>query len=357
MEEVLRTALSLRKGPVYNFILIRRWEARPNMISWEPFVELVRRQQRILLTTHIRPDADGLGSMRGLAEVLEQQGKQVRMVVASVFPNRYDFLNADGRIERFQLPGTQWADADAIFVLDTGTWNQLGDFGSFLAKQDRPKVVIDHHPSQDDLKALRLVDVTAEATGRLTFEAIQALGGRLTPTVADALFAAVAMDTGWFRHSNATTATFTLAAELVKAGARPEALYELLFERNTLGRLKLMGLALSRLTVEADGRIAHTEILRSDYAATGALPQDTEDLVNFTRSVAGVEVGLFFMEQPRGGVKVSFRSRARVDVRRVAEQFGGGGHRLASGAVVEASLEEARNRVLSAVRAALTADT
>src|SRR5262249_55222767 len=162
---------------------------------------------------------------------------------------------------------------------------------------------------------------------------------KLTEHSASALFTALAMDTGWFRFSNATPATYTLAAELVKAGARPQNLYELLFEQDTLGRMKLMGLALDRLQVACDGRVAYTEIRRSDYAATGAVPADTEDLVNFTRCVAGVEVGLFFMEQPRGGTKISFRARARIDVGRLAEQFGGGGHRLASGAILEMPLE------------------
>ena len=156
---------------------------------------------------------------------------------------------------------------------------------------------------------------------------------------------------GW----DTTPATFRLAAELEQAGAQPEVLYDLLFEQNSLGRLKLMGLILGRLEVFEDGKIACSEIHRDDYAATGAQPQDTEDMVNFMRSIAGVEVGLFFMEQPRGGVKVSLRSRSRVDVSRVAEGFGGGGHRLASGATLDATLPEARVRVLQAVRTALAA--
>lgn len=321
-------------------------------VSWEPFVDLVRRHERFLLTTHVRPDGDGLGSIVALAETLEQQGKQVQAVVASILPSRYDFLNVDQRVERFELPGSRWQDAEVIVVMDTGTWNQLGDFGPFMAGLPRPKVVIDHHRTQDDLNALRLVDTSAEATGRLAHEAIAALGGKLSPRAADALFTALAMDTGWFRHSNTTPATFELAAELERAGARPEALYELLFERSTLGRLKLTGLALERLTVECGGRVAYTEVHRTDYAATGALPQDTEDLVNYTRSIAGVDVGLFFVEQPRGGVKVSFRSR-QVDVSKIAEGFGGGGHRLASGATLEDPIDQAKAKVLAAVRAAL----
>lgn len=322
-------------------------------ISWEPFVELIQRHRHILLTTHVRPDGDGLGSMRGLAETLEQRGKQVRMVVASTFPARYQFLNADGKIERFTLPGDAWKVSELVVVMDTGTRNQLGDFAAFMDGLPVDKVVIDHHRTQDDLHALTLVDTAAEATGRLAFEAVRALGGQLTQQSANALFTALAMDTGWFRHSNATPKTFALAAELVQAGAQPDVLYDLLFEQNTLPRFKLMGRVLDRIRMDCDGRVAYTEILVGDYAATGALPQDSEDLVNFTRSVIGVEVGLFFMEQPRGGVKVSFRSRARVDVERVAKQFGGGGHRLASGATLEMPLAAAQERVLAAVRAAV----
>ncbi len=216
-------------------------------------------------------------------------------------------------------------------------------------------MVIDHHLTQDDLGAVRLVDVTAEATGRLVFEATAAFAGPPSPTAAHALFVALAMDTGWFRHNNTSPATFALAARLEEAGARPTEAYEQLFERGTLGRLRLTGLVLQRLTTAHGGRTALTEIHKGDYAATGAVPQDSEDLVNYTRSLDGVEVGLFFMEQPRGGVKVSFRSRSRIDVARIAESFGGGGHRLASGATLPDPLDEARTRVLAAVAAALDA--
>ena len=164
---------------------------------------------------------------------------------------------------------------------------------------------------------------------------------------------AVAMDTGWFRHSNTTAASLQLAAELIESGARPDVLYEQLFEQNSLPRLRLMGLVLERLQVLHDGRVACTEIRRGDYQTTGAVPADSEGLVNYPRSLAGVEVGILFMEQPRGGVKVSFRSRDAVDVACLAERFGGGGHRVASGAVIDAPLKEAKDCVLQAVAQAL----
>ena len=322
-------------------------------IDWKPFVEIVRRRQRFLLTTHVRPDPDGLGSQLGLANVLEGMGKQVRLVIASVWPPRYDFLDPGKRIRRFEPPGEEYRDVDAVVVLDTGTWNQLGDFGSLLKSLNCDKVVIDHHLTHDELGAVRLVDTTSESTGRLVYEAVQALGRPLTPEAANFLFAAVATDTGWFRHQNTSAATFALVEKLVGAVAKPNWLYEQIYERNTLPRLKLMAMVLGRLRVVAEGKVALTEIRATDYAATGAIPSDSEDLVNFPRSIAGVEVGLLLMEQPAGGVKVSFRSRATVDVDAIAKQFGGGGHRLASGATLQTTLADAEARVLAAVQAAL----
>jgi phosphoesterase RecJ-like protein len=292
--------------------------------------------------------------MLALANTLQEQGKSVQMVVASVLPPRYDFLDPNRRVQRFHLPGDEARAAEAIIILDTGTWNQLGDFGSLLRDLPVPRVVIDHHVTQDDLGGVRLVDTSAEATGRLVYEAIQALGLPLSAESAHCLFVALAMDTGWFRHSNTTAMTFDLAARLVAAGARPTPAYDMLFEQNTMGRLRLTGVVLERLQLHHGGKICLTEIHKDDYAATGAVPQDSEDLINYTRSVVGVEVGLLLMEQPRGGIKISLRSR-QLDVAQIARQFGGGGHRLASGAVLETTLADARARVVAAVAAALDA--
>jgi bifunctional oligoribonuclease and PAP phosphatase NrnA len=322
-------------------------------IDWTPLVDLIQRRRRFLLTTHVRPDPDGLGSQLGLADVLGHMGKEVHLVIASNWPPRYDFLDPEKRIRRFTPPADELRQVEAVIVLDTGTWGQLGDFGPFLKSLTCDKVVIDHHVSQDDLGAMRFVDTTSEATGRLVYELIEALRQPLSSKAADFLFAALATDTGWFRHKNTTPATFALAEKLMAAGANPTWLYEQIYERNTVGKLKLMARVLERLRVAADGKVALTYVTRDDYGATGAIPQDTEDLVNYTRSVAGVEVGMFFMEQPAGGVKVSFRSRSTVDVAKIAEQFGGGGHRLASGATLNTSLEEAERRVLAAVQAVL----
>jgi phosphoesterase RecJ-like protein len=321
-------------------------------LDWSPFVEFVRRNDRFLIMTHVRPDGDALGSELALAAALRAAGKSARAVIAGKLPPRYHFLDGEPPIERFHPPGDGFRDAGAVIVVDTGTWNQLGEFGPFLRTLAVPKLVIDHHRTQDDLGAVRLVDTSAEACGRLVREAITALGVPLTASMATALFIALAMDTGWFHHGSTTAATFDLAAELVRAGAQPDPIYELLYERNTLARMRLMGLVLDRLRTVADGRVAVSEVMLPDYEATGAVPGDTEDLVNLTRGLEGVEVGVLLIEQRTGGVKVSFRSRT-ADVSKVAERFGGGGHRLASGATVAGPIEEVRDRVLQAVVMAL----
>src|SRR5215218_2772632 len=226
-------------------------------LDWSPLTAFLAAHDRPLLMTHVRPDADGLGAQLALRDALLRAGKKPRVAIASKLPPRYAFLDPKREvIEDFRGAGENFSDCDCVVVLDTGTYNQLGDFGG-----------------------LRFVDITAESTGRLAYEITRALG--LTPTAeaANHLFMAVATDTGWFRHPNATTATFALAAELVALGANPTGLYELLYEAAPLARLKLTGVAIDRLKTRAGGKVAYTEIMMADYPATGAVPGDTEDLI------------------------------------------------------------------------------
>jgi len=320
-------------------------------LDWSPLVEFFRKYERPLLMTHIRPDADGLGAQLALHDALTAIGKRPRVAIASKLLPRYEFLDPKREVIEDFKPAA-FADRDCVVVLDTGTWNQLGDFGKWLKESPLPRAVVDHHRTQDDLGGLQFVDTSAEAAGRLAHEIIVALGAPISPRAASHLFMAIATDTGWFRHQNATPATFALCGELVAAGANPTVLYEQLYEAASLARFKLTAVALQRLQVRANGKIAYTEIALSDYAATGAVPGDTEDLINYPRGVEGVDLALVFIEQPDGGTKVSFRSRA-ADVSKLAERFGGGGHKLASGARVARPLAEARDEVLKAAEEAL----
>ena len=287
-------------------------------LDWKPFVEALRRHNRFLLTTHVRPDGDGLGSMKALADILGRQGKEVHLVTATSMPDRYRFLDPEGQIVRFSELDDRWANAEVVIVLDTGTWNQLAGVGDVLKAGRAEIAVIDHHRTQDDLGATRFVDVAAAATGEMICDAIAALGVPLSPAMARNLFVALAWDTGWFRHPNATEPIYNQAGRLIAAGANPTVIHEELYERKTLPALKLQGRLLDRIETRAGGRVSFSHVVFADYAETGAIPLDTEDLINFPRSIAGVEVALIFMEQRDGTIKVSFRAR-RADVGQLAE--------------------------------------
>jgi bifunctional oligoribonuclease and PAP phosphatase NrnA len=328
-------------------------------IDWTPLSELISRFDRFLVTTHVRPDGDALGSEVGLTELLRQKGKDVRIVNSSLTPPRYDYLDPDGsRFEHFgsDVQSDELRDRQVLVILDLSSWGQLGDMADFVRQFSGPRLVIDHHVSQDDLGATFLKDTTAEATGTLVLQAARALNATLSAPMAAGLLTAIAMDTGWFRHPTTSPRTLRDVAELVEAGARADEIYKLLFERNTLGRLKMMGETLASLQTDLDGRIAYAAVTREDFERTGAIPPDTEDLVDFTVSLRGVEVGLLFIEQKRSGIKLSVRTRVdSFDCSKLTAQFGGGGHRAAAGATLPDPLSESVSRVLSAVKFALTA--
>ena len=324
-------------------------------IDWRRFVELVHAHHRFILTSHVRPDCDALGSELGMALVLEALGKQVRIVNAQQTPANLRFIDPTDRIQSLEkgLSAAELAAHDCIMVLDTSAWAQLGAMGDLIRASQGTKIVLDHHVSQDDLGAEMFRNVTAEATGRLVVEAARELAVPLTPEIATPLFAALATDTGWYRFASMTGDTFRFGGQLVDAGARPEAIYNAIYEQDTLPRVQLRGRVLGRTQTEMDGRLVFTSVTREDFEATGAAPADTEDVVNMTLVIKGTEAAVICVEQQDGKVKVSFRSRAGLDCSKLAETFGGGGHKAAAGATIAGPLSVAEPRVLDAVRAAL----
>jgi phosphoesterase RecJ-like protein len=265
------------------------------------------------------------------------------------------FIDPEKRIkvigEHIQLADLE--DIEVLMVLDTSAWAQLGPMGDVLRATKAKKIVVDHHVSEDDLDAEPFKNTTAEAAGRLVVEAAEALGVALTPEMAMPIYAAIATDTGWFRFGSVTSETYRIAAKLLEAGASPPAIYRDLYEQDTLGRVKLRGIILSRTETELDGRLAHTYVLKEDFAQAGALPADTEDAINMTLAIAGVQFAVILVEQAAGGFKLSFRSRCDVQCNQIAEQFNGGGHKAAAGAFMEGPFAEAQAKVLDVVRDAM----
>lgn len=322
-------------------------------IDWTPFRELVQQHSTFAITSHVRPDADAIGSEIGLAHILRAQGKSVVIVNASPLTPNLRFLDPDQHVRQlgatFQASGVTAVDVHCI--VDTSSWGQLGEVGSLLKTSPAKRVVIDHHASADDLSALEFKDVSREATGSLIAELAEAMEVSLTPAVASALFAAIATDTGWFRFSATTGETLRTVGRLIDAGASPAAVYRELYEQATIHRVHLAGRVLGRVTVECEGRLAYSYALWSDFQELGAALSDTEDLVNDCLRIAGTQVAFLAVEQPNGQVKFSFRSRSGVNVAAVAEQFQGGGHKQAAGAMLPGPCDAA----VATARAALTA--
>ncbi|MEX2286365.1 MAG: bifunctional oligoribonuclease/PAP phosphatase NrnA [Planctomycetaceae bacterium] len=325
-------------------------------IDWEPLREIFESHERFVLSSHVRPDADAIGSELALAGLLERRGKSVRIVNPSDIPGNLSFLDPARRIMKLGvgISEEEAADTDVHVILDTSAWAQLLGVGKLLKKTKAVKVLIDHHLSSDNIGALEFKDVTAEATGSLVFEMAEALGYEIAPEAVVPLFCAIATDTGWFRFSSTKSRTMRIVGHLIDLGARPNVIYEQLYENYSLPRIHLAGRVLSRATLDSTGKIAYTWVQLSDFVATGATPVDTEDLVNECLRITGTECAFIAIEQPNQRVKISFRSRTDLNVAAVAEKFGGGGHKQAAGAVLPGQLDTATTAVLLELNAALS---
>jgi phosphoesterase RecJ-like protein len=325
-------------------------------INWKQFTQLVRAANDIVLTSHIRPDCDALGSELGMADVLRGLGKRVRIVNGQATPPNLTFIDSQNEILVWgqSVSSEQLRDVDLVIILDTSAWAQLAPLRPFLESTSAKKIILDHHVSQDDLGAIPFKDTSAEATGRLVVEAADQLGVKLTAQAAVPLFAALATDTGWFRFGSTTQETYRLAARLVDAGAVPAQIYADLYENESLGRVRLRGIVLSRVETELDGALVYTHILLDDFEKSGALPSDTEDLINQALEIHGTLFAVIMIEQPTGGFKISFRSRCGLSCNDVAAQFGGGGHQAAAGAYLKGDYSVVSDQVLSHVRQRLS---
>ncbi len=325
------------------------------MIDWNKFADEIKSRQRFVLTTHIRPDGDAIGSTVAFAEILERLGKEVLLCGGFALPNSLRSLDVKGRFKQIGVSATieELNAYDALIVLDTSAWAQLGPMSDAVRAFPGKKMVLDHHVSSDDLGAESFKNTEAEATGRIVVDAADALGVALDLSIAVPAFCAVATDTGWFRFSSATADTYRLVARLIEAGAKPDELYKELYENDTLGRLKLIGRALANATPDLEGRLIYTFLELSDFEAAGALPSESEDIINMLLAVNGTQFAVILVEQKTGGFKISLRSRCDVNCAKLAEVFGGGGHKKAAGLFIADPLPTAMQKILDVVRAAM----
>ena len=321
-------------------------------IDWRQLWEIAAKHQRFILTSHVRPDGDSLGSQLAMAAALEALGKETLLLNQDRVPHSLTFLDPGGKIrvlDELTPAEKDFAEnADCHVILDLSSWSQLGRVADLYREGKREKVIIDHHKSNKDLPGTYFLDPDAEATGRLVFEALEASGVPMTPSTAFALMTAIATDTGWFRFSSVSDRTYEIAAELVRRGVNPAQLYKLIYEQETLGRIRLIGRALANAERFMDGKIFLTSLRNADFEAAGARRSDSEDIVNELLKIKDSEQAIIMVEQESGTFKVSFRSRCAVDCSRLAAQFNGGGHHQAAGASCDLPYEEAKKALVGA---------
>jgi bifunctional oligoribonuclease and PAP phosphatase NrnA len=319
------------------------------MIGLDDVVARVRAGRRFLVTAHANPDGDALGSMLAMLHGLRALGREAVAYDHDPAPRRLAFL--PGADEVITDAARLGAPFDATFVHDCGDVALLGD-GFPPSSVTGPLIVVDHHASVRPFGEVSLRDPTAAAVGVIVARLLAALEVGLSKPIAECLWCSLVSDTGWFRYSATDLETMELATACVRAGAVPWEFARRSEEAAPPARLKLMARVFD--TLEVVGAVALLTVTQATLVATGTTSAEAEGLVGYARALRGVEVGALLYEEA-GGVRVSLRSKGTVDVARVAERFGGGGHRAAAGCFIPGSIAGARERLLAALAAEVPA--
>ena len=309
--------------------------------------------RRVVLTTHVNADGDGVGSEVALWHLLTAQGMRVAIANPTPIPDRFAFLVPE-RADRSDHAVKEIEAADLIIVVDIADLTRLGDLAQAVRKTTVPTVCIDHHVSPGTLPAgPRLVAPEAAATAELVFDLAAALHWEIAPAAARAMYVGILTDTGGFRFSNTSPRALHVASVLLERGVDPESIYEEVYASAPEGRVRLTAEVLQTLVVEPAVGLAWVTVPPDALARLGATADDLDGIVEYPRSIAGVRLALLFRQLANGRIKVSFRSLGNVDSADLAHGFGGGGHVKAAGASVEGSLGEVQQRVLEAARSYL----
>jgi len=317
------------------------------MSEFAGFIDALKDSNTVLISVHKNPDGDALGSQLGLMMGLEKIGKKVFAHNLDPVPDIYRFLPGTDRITTGpSIKGTY----DAFLVLDadphrTGLFN-----GSWPA---RTLINIDHHVTNPREWPLTWLDPDATATGEMIYRLLTGLDIAIDKKIAICLYTAIFTDTGSFRYSNTTPESMRIAATLIDAGADPWMVTENVYESYDFKRINLLGKVLSGIERSQDGKIAWVLVTDDLYRQTGTSAEDTDNFVNFVRSVKGVEVAVLFRQTGLDQYKISLRAKGRVDLSGVATSLGGGGHKNAAGGVLDGGFEAVRDKVLKTIAQAL----
>lgn len=306
----------------------------------------LRSRRRILVTAHLRPDADAYGSMIAAALWLRDEGHEVTAWNEDGMLSKFGFLPSS---ELVTTPSSSHGAFDAVLALDTSVKNRLGAVLPVVTG-DPLWICIDHHRSNEGYGDLNLIDASRPATGQILAEGFFAEGITVTPEMATNLFAAISTDTGSFQYEGTGAETYEVGAKLIRLGVNVASLSRSLYESQPRRRLELLKHALMKAKFTCDDRVASFSLSLEDVGRLGVLPEDNEGIIDNLRSVEGVKAAAFFEELPDGKVRLSLRSKdSSFDACALCARFGGGGHLMASGARIKGSLAEVEARVIETI--------
>lgn len=301
----------------------------------------------LILVGHAIPDGDCIGSMLGLACALRSLDKSVQLILENPVPVIYHYLPG---WEDIKLPQASALSGYVAVWLDCSDQCRVDAAVRESLKGAALVINIDHHPGNSQFGDYNFVDTQAAACAEIIYRLLGMMAVPITADIANCLYAGLIMDTGRFLNSNTTSQTMEIAADLLKSGASVEMARNNLFESKPLKEVVLLRHALQHLSLSEDGKVAWMCLSLEEVRQADALDYHPEGIINYTRMISGVEVGLLFREVAPAQVKVGLRSRGRVDVAQIAREFGGGGHRLAAGASLDGSLEDVTARMLARVK-------
>ncbi len=304
--------------------------------------EIIADCRNFLITSHVRPDGDAIGSELALYLALRGLGKKVSVYNQDGVPETYRFLPGAGAVSR-DFGRTD--DYDALFVLDCSDLDRIGKSSEKLTAI-KYVISIDHHITNGDFSDICILDPRASSTGELVYKLIRELRADVTPEIATNLYTAILTDTGSFHYSNTGSESLTIAGELVGAGADPSHIAEQIFESNPPAKIRLFTRAVQTLELQWDGRIGSIFVSREMLGGANATLEHTENFVDFVRAIKGVEVALFFTEMEENKYKISMRSKGRINVEKIAVKYGGGGHVNAAACRISGDLEYVRKLII-----------
>jgi phosphoesterase RecJ-like protein len=313
-------------------------------------IDLIESKHRFMITAHVRPDGDSLGSSLALYWILKALGKDPVVIMRDRAPRQYRWL--PGADDVLVMPEVSEM-FDGAFVIECSDIDRPGLVGLELQNV----VNIDHHSTTAHFGNINWIDATASAVGEMVYNLCKALGVTPTREIAMCVYTALLTDTGSFQFSNTTDRTFKIASELVRRGVEPAKVSQALFYSYPYSKIKLLGLALSTLERDTSGQVAWVCVSLDDMERAEANEEDSDGIVNYALSVGDVEAVAFFKEVSPEVYRVSLRSKGKINVARVAEKFGGGGHKNASGCTVAGEFDDIRRDVVERLREAVLAVT